>query len=99
MTKKLSKHKKKTILKPHVTVQTSTSFLDSLDSLSGPLTYGLTNDYMFRAVFQENEEALHGLLCALLDLSWEQIVNITILNPIILGEAINEKTIVLDLNS
>ena len=97
MTKKLSKHQKTKVLKPKVTVQSSISSLDSLDNLSGPLTYGFTNDYMFRAVFQENKEALHGLLCALLDLSWEQIIQITILNPIILGEAINEKTIVLDL--
>ena len=28
--------------------------------------YGLTNDYMFRSVFQTSEEALRGLLSALL---------------------------------
>ena len=28
--------------------------------------YGLVNDYMFRAVFQTSEEALRGLLSALL---------------------------------
>ncbi len=33
---------------------------------SGKLRYKLTNDYMFRAVFQENENALKGLLSALL---------------------------------
>lgn len=91
MTKKRTKETRK----PHI--QSSASILERLDHLSGPLTYRLTNDYMFRAVFQKNEDALHGLLCALLDLSWEQISDITILNPIILGEAINEKTIVLDI--
>ena len=39
-----------------------------LDNLTGPVRYGLTNDYMFRAVFQNSEEALRHLLSALLDI-------------------------------
>ncbi len=64
----------------------------------GKLPYRLTNDYMFRAVFQKNQNALKGLLCALLGLAKESIREVTILNPIILGETIDEKTCVLDLH-
>ena len=35
--------------------------------------YGLTNDYMFRSVFQTSEEALRGLLSALLYIPEERI--------------------------
>ena len=65
---------------------------------NGKLPYKLTNDYMFRAVFQKNQNALKGLLCALLGLPKNGILEVTILNPIILGETIDEKTCVLDLH-
>ena len=55
--------------------------------------YGLTNDYMFRSVFQTSEEALRGLLSALLYIPEEEIVSCEICNPIILGDAIDEKPV------
>lgn len=48
------------------------------------LEYGLTNDYMFRSVFQTSEEALKGLLSALLHIPEEEILSCKICNPIIL---------------
>ena len=66
-------------------------------NLTGPLKYKLTNDYMFKAFLQSNEKALRGLLCALLKLALEEIINIDIKNPIELGKSINDKTIVMDL--
>ena len=65
---------------------------------SGKLRYKLTNDYMFRAVFQKNENALKGLLSALLNIPKKDIKELTILNPIILGETIDDKTCILDLH-
>ena len=59
--------------------------------------YGLTNDYMFRSVFQASEEALKGLLSALLYIPEEEILSYKICNPIILGDAIDEKTCILDI--
>ena len=59
--------------------------------------YGLTNDYMFRSVFQTSEEALRGLLSALLYIPEEEILSCVICNPIILGDAIDEKTCILDI--
>ena len=65
---------------------------------SGKIEYTLTNDYMFRAVFQKNQNALRGLLSALLDIAKKDIKEVTILNPIILGETIDNKTCILDLH-
>ena len=59
--------------------------------------YGLINDYMFRAVFQTSEEALRGLLSALLYIPEEEMVSCLICNPILLGDAIDEKTCILDI--
>ena len=41
---------------------------DLSDLPRGAVRYRMTNDYMFRAVFQKNPKALKGLLCALLGL-------------------------------
>ena len=65
---------------------------------SGKIEYTLTNDYMFRAVFQKNQNALRGLLSALLGIAKKDIKEVTILNPIILGETIDNKTCILDLH-
>ena len=59
--------------------------------------YGLVNDYMFRTVFQTSEEALRGLLSALLYIPEEEILSCLICNPIILGDAIDEKNCILDI--
>ena len=69
-----------------------------LDTLpAGKLPYTMTNDYMFRAVLQKNTYALKGFLYALLSLPDGSIQNVEILNPIQLGETINDKTCVLDI--
>jgi predicted transposase/invertase (TIGR01784 family) len=70
----------------------------NLDNLpTGKIQYGLTNDYMFRAVMQGNQNALKGLLYALLDLPDGSIENVTITNPILLGKAIDKKNCILDI--
>lgn len=77
----------------------NTSLLNSaiLQKLSGPIRYRITNSYMFVAVLQKNRETLCHLLAALLHIPREEITSVEILNPIILGEAIDEKDCVLDL--
>lgn len=64
--------------------------------LTGPLPYTLTNDYMFKVFLQRNEKALRGLTCALLALREEDITSIELTNPIILGDTVDDKTIILD---
>lgn len=64
---------------------------------TGKIDYTMTNDYMFRAVLQENEKVLTGLICSLLHLKRSDLKTILILNPIELGKAINDKTYMLDI--
>lgn len=72
--------------------QASTEWLSS----TGPLCIPMTNDYLFRALLQLNNLVLKSLICALFHLSAEEVSSVAIINPIILGEAINEKTFFLD---
>ncbi|MBQ9118777.1 MAG: Rpn family recombination-promoting nuclease/putative transposase [Lachnospiraceae bacterium] len=65
---------------------------------TGKVRYRMTNDYLFRAVFQTNQKALTGLLCSLLHLKPEEIKETTIRNPIELGETLDDKTVVLDIS-
>lgn len=57
----------------------------NLEEAHGIIPYGMTNDYMFRAVLQSNEKVLQGLICSLLHLSKREITSIEIINPVILG--------------
>ena len=70
----------------------------SLNNLpSGEIKYGFTNDYMFKAVMQKNKHVLEGLLYTLLSLPKGSIAQLEIVNPIVLGEAIGDKTCILDI--
>ncbi len=64
----------------------------------GAIPYGMTNDYMFRAVLQTNNKALRGLICSLLHLQPEDVLSVEITNPIILGESVKNKEFRLDIN-
>lgn len=70
------------------------AFLEAI----GPITYNMTNDYMFRAILQSNENVLRKLVCALLHYKMKDIKTIEIKNPIKLGENISNKDFILDIN-
>ena len=74
----------------------TTTTISSAYATTGPLPYTLTNDYLFRALLQRNNHVLKGLICAVLHLSEEEVVSVTIENPIELGKAIDTKTCILD---
>ena len=59
--------------------------------------YGMTNDYMFKAVMQECEDVLRNLVGALLTLDEADIMECKVTNPIVLGETISDKDCVLDI--
>ena len=65
---------------------------------SGKLFVPMTNDYLFRALLQKNNYVLKGLLCSLLHLNASEVASVTITNPIQLGEAIDDKEFILDIN-
>ena len=66
-------------------------------SLTGPLTIPMTNDYLFRALLQQNNKVLKGLISSLLHLTLEEIASVEITNPIELGKSINAKDFFLDI--
>ena len=67
------------------------------EQATGSPKHGLTNDYMFRAVFQENELARKGLIASLLHMNPEDIYEVQILNPIELGAHVDDKDFILDI--
>ena len=73
-----------------------TQKLSGLEQATGKIDYTLTNDYMFRALLQTNQKVLIGLVGALLHLHPNEINVITIENPIMLGEPMNQKEYILD---
>lgn len=74
------------------------SLEEAFEKATGKIPYGMTNDYMFRAVFQKNPKALKGLICALLHLNETDVSSIEITNPIVLGQSIDQKEFRLDIN-
>ncbi|MBQ3543880.1 MAG: Rpn family recombination-promoting nuclease/putative transposase [Lachnospiraceae bacterium] len=65
-------------------------------SFTGELPYKLTNDFFFKAFLEKNETALRGLLCALLSMKPEEIISVTITNPIKPGSSVDDKDMILD---
>lgn len=68
-----------------------------LSGRSGKLPFTLTNDCMFKIIFQTDEDILCALLCSLLDLKPSDIHSITITNPFVPGTVIQDKDTILDI--
>lgn len=80
-------------------IQINDTYLEqAVQNATGKLPYGMTNDYLFRAVFQENNYALCGLIRAMLHIDEDIPLTAEIANPIILGESITDKEFRLDIN-
>jgi len=69
---------------------------NTFETATGKIDFTLCNNYMFQVVLQ-NIGILNGVLCSMLDLNPEDIVEIKILNPIIPGREIDAKTFILDI--
>lgn len=68
----------------------------NMTNLTGPLTIPMTNDYLFRALLQQNNKVLKGLIGSLLHLSLTEIASAEVTNPIELGKSIDDKGFFLD---
>ena len=69
----------------------------SFETATGQIDYGMTNDYMFRAVLQTNEDILKALVCSVFHLKESEVSEIEIMNPIELGRTIDSKSFGLDI--
>lgn len=73
-------------------------FSNELANATGPIDYGFTNDYMFRAILQKNMTVLKALISTLLHIKMEDITEIRIQNPIELGKTIENRDFILDIH-
>ena len=64
---------------------------------TGPLQYNMTNDYLFRMVLQKDYDTLVMLICSLLHLQRDDVIDAHIDNPITPGDAISDKEYQLDI--
>ena len=84
------------ISKPFISDPTQLEYLYSHSK--GEMKHTLMNDFLSKYSFQKDLYALRGLLSALLNISIEDITDITILNPIEPGNNLSEKECILDIN-
>ena len=70
---------------------------DSIDHLTGPLPFRMTNDVLFHLLFETNPTALRGLICSLLNLEDSDIHSVEVKNPIEFGRTVFSKGFILDL--
>ena len=63
---------------------------------TGKVEITLKNDVMFHIVMQKSEAALRGLICALLSFNEKDLTSIVVKNPILFGDHVDDKEIVLD---
>ena len=71
---------------------------EALKKATGIIPYTFLNDYMFRVILQKHKNVLRSIVCACLKLEAEEVQDIVVQNPIELGEAINDKTFILDIH-
>ncbi|MCR5323430.1 MAG: Rpn family recombination-promoting nuclease/putative transposase [Lachnospiraceae bacterium] len=69
---------------------------DGWKKKTGPLGFRMCNDYLFRAFLQRDEESLKALIASFLQITPEAVGDVTVTNPIILGEEISDKELHLD---
>ncbi|MBQ9607292.1 MAG: Rpn family recombination-promoting nuclease/putative transposase, partial [Lachnospiraceae bacterium] len=71
---------------------------DGWKSLTGELRVKMTNDYLFRALLQSDNDTLKALLASLLRIDVSDIRSAEVTNPLLLGESIEDKTFIMDVN-
>ena len=96
---RLTSEKENTSMNQNKSSSTILQFFNAtFQNAHGKIFYGMTNDYMFRAVLQSNNKVLRGLICSLLHLSEREVLSVEITNPIILGKSVESKEFRLDIN-
>ncbi len=72
-------------------------FSKALANATGPIEFGFTNDYIFRAVMERNLVVLKGLICALLHLRPEDVNSVVVTNTSLPGQSTDSKEFLLDI--
>ncbi len=70
--------------------------VEAFHKMKGKLKYRMYNDLLFHIVMQESETALKSLVSACLHIPMEEVHSIEVMNAIVPGSRISEKTFILD---
>lgn len=81
--------------KEKVTYYMEKSNIPDFETATRTIDYGFTNDYVFRKILQENNDVLKALICSILHMEPDG-VEVTVTNPISLGETFSSKDFILD---
>ena len=65
--------------------------------MTGTVPVRMTNDYLFRALMQYDNDTLTALTAALLHRNADEIASAEITNPILLGDSVADKQFILDI--
>lgn len=68
-------------------------------NLTGKLSFNISNDYLFRALLQQDELTLKGILASFIGIDSSDINDVEITNPIIIGDDIDDKEFHLDVRA
>lgn len=84
-----------TIISPIILDEEQRKLLE--EKSTGKMRFTMMNDYLSKCSLQQDKYALKGLLAALLHIKVETITDITICNPIELGDELLSKECILDI--
>jgi hypothetical protein len=59
----------------------------------------MTSDYLFKFLLQSDQDVLQALVCAYLDIAWDEIRNIHVINTISLADDPQKKEMILDVKA
>lgn len=65
---------------------------------NGALGFKMCNDYLFRMLLQEDPDTLKAIIASFMHVSIDEIEQVTVINPIVPGESVDDKEIRLDIN-
>ena len=68
-------------------------------TFNGPLPFRMTNDYLFKVLLQTNLKVLKAIICSFTHLKPEDIKEIIVTNPILLGRILSDKEMILDVKA
>ena len=63
-----------------------------------PIPIRMTNDLLFKYLLQNNTDTIQNLICSLLHMDRSEIISTHVTNPILEGDIIDDKIVVLDVN-
>ena len=77
---------------------TTLPYNDGWKKKNGPLGFRVCNDYLFRMFLQVDNQSLKAIIASFMHVPVEEIEQVTVINPIVPGQSIDDKEIWLDIN-